>query len=942
MRISYRLILSFCLLWCAGILSLGAQTRQDVLGIDPNVRIGKLPNGLTYYLRHNAEPEKRAYFYIAQKVGSIQEEPEQRGLAHFLEHMCFNGTKHFPGNSLIHYLERIGVKFGADLNAYTAVDETVYNIDNVPVTVEGAIDSCLYILHDWSNDLLLDPEEIDKERGVIQEEWRMRNDARQRLNEALLPVAYPNSKYADCMPIGSMEVVMNFKPQTLRDYYEKWYRPDLQGIVVVGDIDVAEVEAKIKHIFADIPAAPADAAERIYYPVEDNEEPIVFIGSDKEFAGPFVSFYFKHDGRKREEMNCAEALIETFLDNTIYSAFHDRTSVIAQKPGSPFGFAFVKNSNFLVSGTKEALGAFVNCHDANGDIEKGTRALLQEVFRVYRHGFTASEFERAKKDFLVGIEKVLKEKDKRSSNSYVQRYVRHFLDNAPIPSLEEECALFQEIVPQLTVEDLNRRFNSFISDRNMVIVAQMPQNDTLRIPEADVFLNIYQEVKEEKLEPYVDQVSSLPFLPKEPLAGKIVKEETTADGEIHMTLSNGARVWVRKTDFKKDEIKMQALSRGGASLFPTSMYKYNSLLNMATMIGGWGNYTLSEQSKAFTGIHAEVSSHITDNFEIIEGACSPDDMKYMFEMTHAAFLYPHKDTDAFGALVERLKRNTTNSKDKPTSVYADSVQVTVYGKTAYTQDMTEEDYDNVDYDRLLELYKERFSDASGFTFCLVGNIDVNALRPYVEKYLASLPSSYRHEKWVPVKTVLKGARTCEFEQEEETPKSTVSMVYTAACPFTLKNVIVGSMLGEVLRLIYTRTIREEAGVAYSVGAGCAVEYYPEELAKISVRFSTSPEKKDLAVSLVDAGIKELMVKGPSLESLNKVKEYILKTHESNRQVNAYWLYDMTFRLNHPGMEYTEVYADVVKGITVKDIRKMAREFVKHNNRILVTMTTPAK
>lgn len=256
MRISYRLILSFCLLWCAGILSLGAQTRQDVLGIDPNVRIGKLPNGLTYYLRHNAEPGKRAYFYIAQKVGSIQEEPEQRGLAHFLEHMCFNGTKHFPGNSLIHYLERIGVKFGADLNAYTAVDETVYNIDNVPITVEGAIDSCLYILHDWSNDLLLDPEEIDKERGVIQEEWRMRNDARQRLNEALLPVAYPNSKYADCMPIGSMEVVMNFKPQTLRDYYEKWYRPDLQGIVVVGDIDVAEVEAKIKRIFADIPATP--------------------------------------------------------------------------------------------------------------------------------------------------------------------------------------------------------------------------------------------------------------------------------------------------------------------------------------------------------------------------------------------------------------------------------------------------------------------------------------------------------------------------------------------------------------------------------------------------------------------------------------------------------------------------------------------------------------
>lgn len=933
----FKFLLGLSLLFFCSLISVQAQTCNDLLSVDKDVCIGKLDNGLTYYIRHNSYPKERAYFYIAQKVGAIQEEPDQRGLAHFLEHMCFNGTKHFPGNELIHYLERIGVKFGADLNAYTAVDQTVYNIDNVPTTVPNAIDSCLYILHDWSNDLTLDSVEINKERGVIHEEWRMRNNADQRINEAMLPVIYPNSKYADSMPIGSMDVVMNFKPQTLRDYYEEWYRPDLQGIVIVGDVDVKKIEAKIKRIFSDIPPASADAAKRIYYPVPNNKAPIVFIGTDKEYSSPYATFYFKHDAPSKEDKDKVGFLIDTYLDNIVYTLFHDRTSEIAQTPDSPFSFAFVRNSNYYMAKTKKAFSANVACKSANGDIERGVKALLRELFRVYRYGFTDSEYERARKNFLIGIDKMIKEKDKRESSSFVDQYVEHFLNNIPIPSLEDECAVYTKMIPEISVEEVNKHFNSLLCDSNMVLVLKAPQNDTLRIPKKEELLKMYKEVKQEKLTPFVDKVSSKPFLPKEPDSGKILTEKTDKDGLIRIGLSNGAKVVIKKTDFKKDEILMQAVSYGGSSLFPAKMYKYSSLMNMATIIGGLGNYSFAEKEKAFAGINADASASVTDNFQLVEGSCSPRDIKYMLEMAYAAFLYPHKDVSAFKSLVGRIKSGIAVSKGKPRSVYSDSLRVTLYGNNEYSEDLTEEDLDKVDYDQLLEMYKERFRDASNFTFFFVGNIEIDSLRPYLEKYIASLPSTYHREKAVPIKTLLKGNRICEFKKEQKTPKSTISMIYSGDCRFNLKNQLVGSMLGQILTMVYTKTIREDAGAAYSVRAGGIVDYYPEEKAKVEVQLSTSPEQKDLAIKLVDKGINDLTENGPSQEELNKVKEYMLKTFESNQTINKYWLYDMTYKWNH-GIEYTKDYVKTVKGITVKDIQNMMRMIVKQKNRILVSMS----
>ena len=422
----------------------------------------KVDNGLTYYIRKNSQPANRADFYIAQKVGSIQEEADQRGLAHFLEHMCFNGTTHFPGDALKQYLERIGVKFGENLNAYTSVDETVYNISNVPVTTPGAIDSCLLILHDWSNDLTLDPKEIDKERGVINEEWRTRMSAIQRFQEKMLPVMFEGTKYATCFPIGTMEVVMNFKPQTLRDYYEKWYRPDLQGIVVVGDIDVDAIEAQIKKMFSDIPAQP-NAAKREYYPVNDNKEPIVLVYQDKEQSNVQALIFNKHEATPDEQKGDMGYLVQNYATTLINNMLNARLNELVQTANPPYIYAATYDDDFFVAKTKDAFTGVVVCKE--DAIENGIATLLRETERARQFGFTETEYNRARAEYLRQLESAYNERDKRKNEEYVDEYVRHFLDNEPIPGIENEYAIINQIAPAIPVAALNQMMQALVTDR---------------------------------------------------------------------------------------------------------------------------------------------------------------------------------------------------------------------------------------------------------------------------------------------------------------------------------------------------------------------------------------------------------------------------------------------------------------------------------------------
>lgn len=936
-----QLVMLFALMLAMAASAAQKQQQGGLFTNDPNVRIGTLKNGLTYYIRHNAEPEGRAYFYIAQKVGAIQEEPQQRGLAHFLEHMCFNGTTHFPGTSLRTYLEKIGVKFGADLNAYTAVDETVYNIDNVPVKAEGAIDSCLWILHDWSHDLLLEDKEIDDERGVIQEEWRSRNTATQRMNERMMPVLHAGSKYADAMPIGSMDIVMHFPYKALRDYYVKWYRPDLQAVVVVGDIDVNQMEAKIKTIFKDIPKPKKNAAKREYYPVPDNKDVIYFVGKDKELTSPAVQFYFKHAATPRDQKNTREYLLQGFYNNFIYGAFHDHTRDIAQTPGTPFSLAYIRDNGFFLAQTARALTGIVSCHNGKGDIERGTEAFLRELFRVRKHGFTQSEFDRYRKDMLVSLDRIIKEKDKRQSRQFVNEYVRHFLDGELIPEVEAEVAFWRAELPKLTVTDANNYFRSLFTadESNLCIAVTGPDNDSIHYPTKEQMMALYHRVAKEDIAPYVDHVNNLPFLPQEPVPGKIVSETTDADGNVNMELSNGLKVIVMKTDYKKDEILMQAMAHGGLSTLPVEKYRpASAVINMMTSVTGWGNYNLADMAKKFTGVNAGVQAGIHDDQTVLQGSCSPKDLKHLMEMTHAGFRYPNKDANAFGALLERLARSTRDGEGKPNQVLGDSTVVTYYGDNPYVKRMAPDDYLHINYDEMLDVYRQCFSDASKFTMTFVGNVDLDELRPLLEKYVASLPATHQPVVVKAVKEVLPGSRTCMFEKEQETPRANINIQYFAPGKFTLKNQLVASILSQVLTIVYTKTIREEAGAAYSVSAGAAVDYYPKEQFRIVVRFPTDPKTRDLAIRLVDEGIDQIITKGPALEDVNKAKEYMLKVDQSNRTVNAYWQHVLSFRWNH-GIDLSKGYADVVNSITPEDIQQMARQ-IKQGDRIAVVMSTP--
>ena len=465
MKHSLRTLCLAAALICSSFVQVFAQ-QMPPIPVDPDVRIGKLDNGLTYYIRKNNLPENRADFYIAQKVGSIQEEQNQLGLAHFLEHMCFNGTTHFPGDALKQYLERIGVKFGENLNAYTSIEETVYNISNVPVTTPGAIDSCLLILHDWSNDLTLDPKEIDKERGVINEEWRTRMSAGQRMLEKALPVLFKGTKYATCFPIGTMDVVMNFPYQTLRDYYEKWYRPDLQGIVIVGDVDVDAVEAKIKTMFADIPAQP-DAAKREYYPIADNKEPLIYIGRDKEM--PYVQAYIMstHDVTPDDQKGNIAYLLEVYAKSLIGTMLNARLNELTQTANPPFIASMAYDSSILgITKTKGAFTGIAVCKEDN--IQEGFKSVLREIERARQFGFTESEYVRARAEFLRQLESAYQERDKRRNEQYVDEYVRHFLDNEPIPGVENEYQLYNQLAPAIPVEALNMLMKELVKeDGNM-------------------------------------------------------------------------------------------------------------------------------------------------------------------------------------------------------------------------------------------------------------------------------------------------------------------------------------------------------------------------------------------------------------------------------------------------------------------------------------------
>ena len=924
------------LLFVAGAATMMAQ-QMPAIPVDPDVKIGKLDNGLTYYIRHNAWPEQRAEFYIAQRVGSIQENDDQRGLAHFLEHMCFNGTENYKGNDIVKWCETVGVKFGQDLNAYTSIDQTVYNISNVPTTREGIIDSCLLILHDWADGLLLEPAEIDKERGVIHEEWRMRTSAQMRMLERDLPRLYPDSKYGYRMPIGTMEVIDNFKPEVLRAYYEKWYRPDNQAIIVVGDVDVNLVEQKIKNLFAPI-KMPANPAAVVAENVPDNKEAIIVVDKDKEMQYSIVELMFKTDPIPDEIKENMQYLVIDYLKNACLGMLNDRLAELAQKADCPYLQGSVGYGQYLLSKTKDAFE--VSVLPKEGQTEAALKAAFVEARRAAQFGFTATEYQRYKSNFISQLDKQYSNKDKRFNRQFVNEYVQNYLAKEPIPSLDDYYQVMKQLVPALPLEAINQLMGQFFEDKdsNMVVLNMNQEKEGAVYPTEASLKKAIDDARALQLEAYVDNVKDEPLITKLPKAGKIKKELSGMKFESsELTLSNGVKVILKHTDLKKDQVVLSAEGFGGSSLYGEKDFANIKLFDDAIEASGLGNFSHTELEKALAGKIAGASMALDNNRVIISGSSTPNDVETMLQLVYLYFTKINKDQESYDNMMKTQELMLKNKLLQPESVFSDSLSLTLSCHSKRFAPLATEDLQNVDYDRILQMAKEQTSNAAAFTFTIIGNYDEATIRPLIEQYLASLPSQKKVVKGKDVDVFFKGEVINDFKRKMETPKAIAVMTWmNDKMGYTLQNIIRTSMVGQILSMIYTEKIREEASAAYSVAAQAGIQRDDfRTMTQVLVYCPMKPEKGDIATKIMKEEV-ENMAKTVDAEKLNKVKEYMLKAIDDQTKTNGYWLQQLN-RIRKFGIDTHTNYKAVVNAQTPETIAAFMQEFLKPCNRAEVIM-----
>jgi len=920
------------------VVSAVAQQMPDI-PVDPAVRIGKLDNGLTYYIRHNAWPEQRAEFYIAQKVGSIQENDDQRGLAHFLEHMAFNGSKHFKGNELLRWCESVGVKFGTDLNAYTSIDQTVYNISNVPTTREGIIDSCLMILWDWADGLLLEQEEIEKERGVIHEEWRLRTSAQMRMLERDLPKLYPGSKYGHRMPIGLMEIIDNFERPFLQSYYEKWYRPDNQGIIVVGDIDVDQVEQKIKTMFSQIAKPAADAAKVVLEDVPDNAEPIVVIDKDKEQRINMVEVMIKHDPMPDSIKTSLVYLLANYMKNTALGMLNSRLGEMAQEPECPYLQAQVSDGTYLLSKTKDALDIVVVPKD--GKMNEALQRVFAEVRRAAEFGFTATEYGRSKANTLSALDKQYSNKDKRYNSSFVNQYVQHFLANEPIPSLDDYYQLMKQVVPALPLENINMIMKELVpaNDSNLVALSFNQEKDDAVYPTEEGLLGAIKAARAEKLEAYVDNVKDEPLMTTMPKKGSIVKEvKNDKFGYTELTLSNGVKVVLKKTDLKKDQVLLSGEGFGGSALYDVKERANIQLFDDVVEASGLAGFSHTELIKALAGKIAGASLSMSTQRTNINGSSTPNDVETMLQLV---YLYMtgdiKKDQQSVDQLMQTLEVQLKNRLLQPEAVFGDSLNLTLTCHNPRFKNIGVEDLKDVNYDRILEMAKERTANAAAFTFTICGNFDEAAIRPLIEQYIASLPSQKKIVKGKDVSTDFKGIVINNFKHKAETPKAIGVMVWNSKkLPYTLENSIMASMAGQILSMEYLKKIREDASAAYTVQAQASLsrDDFGTE-ATILCYCPMKPEKSDTAIMIMRDEV-EALTKGCDPDKLQKVKEYMLKNHGDQLKQNGYWMGRISTWRKY-GLDFHTDYEKVVNAQTPETIAAFVKKLLAAGNRAEVIM-----
>jgi zinc protease len=898
--------------------------------------VGKLDNGLTYYIRHNEYPKQRAEFHIAQAVGAILEEDHQNGLAHFLEHMAFNGTQHFPGKGIITYFESIGVNFGGNINAYTSLDETVYRLSDVPTYRQGIIDSALLVMHDWACGLLLLPEEIDAERGVICEEWRTGANANRRMWKASNPLKYPGSQYAKRDVIGDTAVINNFKYDALRDYYTKWYGPDNQAIIVVGDINVDEVENAIKKLWADVPAR-SNRGERPLYSVDDNVEPIVAIVQDKEAQQTRVQVDFKKPKLPKAMRQTNEAYLISILQRLVCDMLDYRFQDLALEPDA----SLVAGGAFYSELVKEK-DAFSAVYLAKAG--KETQALydlLIQLEKMRRYGFNASELERVKTEMLTQYEELYNERNTVRNISYAQEYIRHYLDDEVIPGIEWEYKTLQQLLPMIDINTINNIAKQFITDQNVIVSIMAPDNDVVQVPTQKQVLEMLQQVKSAEIEAPVEEEISANLVKKEPKIGKIKSiNQNKSLGTTEWILSNGIKVIFKPTEFKQDEIRMSAFSKGGTSLVATEDLASAALATDIIEFSGLADFSMTQLQKVLVGKNVSIGPSISAYREEMNGSSTVKDLETLLQLNYLYFTAPRKDEKAFQSLKEILATQLANRSKNPKAIFGDSVAMIQNNYSPRTLIFDTKALGMVSLEKALEIYKQRFANPADFTFTFVGNIDPNdeQTKTIICKWIGGLKTKSKREtiKDHGVRAP-QGEFKSYFQRSMQTKTATNRIQYTSYdMPYTLANDLNMEMLGRILSTRYLESIREREGGSYGVGCSGVMDIQPVPRARLLMQFDTDPLKQAKLMSIIHEEVKTIAKDGPLATDLQKEKESMLKDYTENLEKNSYWG-TVLYMYYMYGVNYITDYKKEVEALTEQSVQKTLQQLLKSGNMFEVVM-----
>ena len=929
-----RFILSIAVLFTA-IAAFGQQPLPN----DPAVKVGKLENGMTYYIRHNDKPAQRAEFYLATDVGAFQETDDQDGLAHFLEHMCFNGTKNFPGKKLLDWLQSIGAEFGRNINASTGFEQTQYMLNNIPVVRESIIDSCLLVLHDYSHFVTNDPAEIDAERGVILEERRTRRDAGWRLFEKALPYYYGDTPYARRTLIGGEEQLKTFKYESLTNFYQTWCRPDLQAVIVVGDVDVDQIEAKIKSIFADIPA-PVNPQAKVLHKIPDNAEPIVGILTDPEQTSTSIEVLWKSEPMPKELMNTDIAFMTNIIKSYVRLIMRERFSDITAKPDAPFLGASLSIGNLCNS----CDAVFGSVSFKEGDATSAFAAFMTEVEKMKRFGFTDGEVQRAKDNIINSYEKAVEAAPTRKNAEFVYPLLYNFYDNKSYLEPETALAEAQKYCSMLNATVLNQVAAQLITDENMVILYNGPEKEGLVNPTEQELIGVLQGVKNAEIAANVEENLNEPFISGELKGSKASKSKETIYSATEWTLKNGVKVVVLPTQHKKDQVVFNLELEGGKTLIATEdMPSFED--NIWTLFlhnSGISKFSGTQVPKMLAGKSLSVNPYIGRDSHGVSGQSTPKDFETALQLVYLYFADPRFDADEYNTGIQQIKAILPNIAKDPGFRFQNAMNKILYSNNPRVVELNEETLAKADLATIEKVYRQLFKDAAGATLRIVGNVDIETVKPLIDKYVGSIKAGKKATK-INKENVIgfaKGQVNEVVEIPMETPKSTVLQLYTAYMPVNTKTEVALEVAKYVLDMIYTKTIREEEGGTYGVGVAMVGQKRPVEMALIQVYFDTNPELAEKLGALAAKGLQELAANGPEADKFNMAIENLKKNIPESRISNSYWSGNISHYYKYK-IDYDVEYEEAVNTVTPDDVKAVLQAILAQNNVINIT-STPAK